>query len=165
MKKKFNVNNASIGGGTMKNLLFILAVAALLGAQASPAAAHSALLNCFDNADGTFTCQGGYSDGSSATGDPEQATGGFFGIVRRWGRSFRRGTRRFSCALEGGLRPVIRLSGRQDVKDGRKDRAYREPLAAQSGHYGKECRARDALSHMRAGVFPEPGEQTIPVSV
>ena len=47
----------------MKNLLFILAVAALLGAQASPAAAHSALLNCFDNA-----CQGGYSDGSSATG-------------------------------------------------------------------------------------------------
>ena len=48
----------------MKNLLFILAVAALLGAQASPAAAHSALLNCFDNADGTFTCQGGYSDGS-----------------------------------------------------------------------------------------------------
>ena len=65
MKKKFNVNNASIGGGTMKNLLFILAVAALLGAQASPAAAHSALLNCFDNADGTFTCPGGYSDGSS----------------------------------------------------------------------------------------------------
>ena len=51
------------------------------------------------------------------------------------------------------------------MKDGRKDRAYREPLAAQSGHYGKECRAGDALSHMRAGVFPEPGEQTIPVSV
>ena len=163
----------------MKNLLFILAVAAQLGAQASPAAAHSALLNCFDNADGTFTCQGGYSDGSSATGirivvrdssgvvlqEARLDTGGFFGIVRRWGRSFRRGTRRFSCALEGGLRPVIRLSGRQDVKDGRKDRAYREPLAAQSGHYGKECRAGDALSHMRAGVFPEPGEQTIPVSV
>ncbi len=35
---------------------------------ASDAFAHSALLNCFDNADGTFTCQGGYSDGSSATG-------------------------------------------------------------------------------------------------
>lgn len=68
MKKKFNVNNTSMGGGTMKNLLFTLAVAVLLGAQASPAAAHSALLNCFDNADGTFTCQGGYSDGSSATG-------------------------------------------------------------------------------------------------
>lgn len=34
----------------------------------SAALAHSALLNCFDNADGTFTCQGGYSDGSSATG-------------------------------------------------------------------------------------------------
>ncbi len=35
---------------------------------ASNASAHSALLNCFDNADGTFTCQGGFSDGSSATG-------------------------------------------------------------------------------------------------
>ena len=30
--------------------------------------AHSALLNCFDNADGTFTCEGGFSDGSSAQG-------------------------------------------------------------------------------------------------
>lgn len=29
---------------------------------------HSALLNCFDNADGTFTCEGGFSDGSSAQG-------------------------------------------------------------------------------------------------
>lgn len=52
----------------MRNLLFIPAAAALLAAQVSSAAAHSALLNCFDNADGTFTCQGGYSDGSSATG-------------------------------------------------------------------------------------------------
>lgn len=50
----------------IKFVLFLLAAALLL----SPArlAAHSALLNCFDNGDGTFTCQGGYSDGSSATG-------------------------------------------------------------------------------------------------
>lgn len=34
----------------------------------SVAFAHSALFNCFDNADGTLTCQGGFSDGSSATG-------------------------------------------------------------------------------------------------
>ncbi len=25
-------------------------------------------MNCFDNGDNTFTCQGGFSDGSSATG-------------------------------------------------------------------------------------------------
>jgi len=40
----------------------------LLAASCTSAWAHSALLNCYDNADGTFTCQGGYSDGSSATG-------------------------------------------------------------------------------------------------
>ncbi|MDO5483782.1 MAG: hypothetical protein Q4F27_02635 [Desulfovibrionaceae bacterium] len=42
-------------------LLFIL-----MGTES--AFGHSALLNCYDNGDGTFTCQGGYSDGSSATG-------------------------------------------------------------------------------------------------
>lgn len=48
----------------------IAALAVLLGILALPGEirAHSALLNCFDNGDGTFTCQGGYSDGSSATG-------------------------------------------------------------------------------------------------
>lgn len=32
------------------------------------ALAHSALCSCFDNGDGTVTCEGGFSDGSSATG-------------------------------------------------------------------------------------------------
>lgn len=53
----------------MRQFLSFSAVALLcLFFVASNALAHSALLNCFDNADGTFTCQGGYSDGSSATG-------------------------------------------------------------------------------------------------
>lgn len=30
--------------------------------------AHSALMSCFDNGDGTITCEGGFSDGSSASG-------------------------------------------------------------------------------------------------
>ncbi len=49
--------------------IFLFAILCLLPLSFSGTAhAHSALLNCFDNADGTFTCQGGYSDGSSATG-------------------------------------------------------------------------------------------------
>ena len=150
MKKKFNVNNTSMGGGTMKNLLFILAVAALLGAQASPAAAHSALLNCFDNADGTFTCQGGYSDGSSATGIRIVVRDRYAAILL----CVRRGT--------PPCHPALRQAGCEGRQEGQ---GIPRALAAQSGHYGKECRAGDALSHMRAGVFPEPGEQTIPVSV
>lgn len=30
--------------------------------------AHSAIFDCFDNGDGTISCQGGFSDGSSAAG-------------------------------------------------------------------------------------------------
>lgn len=32
------------------------------------ALAHTALMACFDNGDGTVTCNGGFSDGSSAAG-------------------------------------------------------------------------------------------------
>lgn len=35
---------------------------------AGPALAHSPLCSCFDNGDGTVTCEGGFSDGSSAAG-------------------------------------------------------------------------------------------------
>ncbi|MCV6608876.1 MAG: hypothetical protein OIF32_11745, partial [Campylobacterales bacterium] len=30
--------------------------------------AHTAIMACFDNGDGTITCEGGFSDGSSAAG-------------------------------------------------------------------------------------------------
>eukprot|EP01155_Anaeramoeba_flamelloides_P017212 Anaeramoba_flamelloidesa566941_540.p4 GENE.a566941_540~~a566941_540.p4 ORF type:complete len:102 (+),score=9.96 a566941_540:1754-2059(+) len=30
--------------------------------------AHSAIMSCFDNGDNTITCEGGFSDGSSASG-------------------------------------------------------------------------------------------------
>lgn len=48
---------------TCTGLLFLV-----LLSISNSALAHSALFNCFDNADGTLTCQGGFSDGSSATG-------------------------------------------------------------------------------------------------
>ncbi len=35
---------------------------------AAPAAAHSPLVACFDNEDGTITCEAGYSDGASSAG-------------------------------------------------------------------------------------------------
>lgn len=34
----------------------------------SSASAHTAIMSCFDNADGTITCEGGFSDGSSGSG-------------------------------------------------------------------------------------------------
>lgn len=35
---------------------------------AGPAQAHTPLFDCFDNGDDTITCEGGFSDGSSAAG-------------------------------------------------------------------------------------------------
>jgi len=46
------------------------AAGALLIAVGGAANAHSPVCNCYDNGDGTITCEGGFSDGSSAEGVP-----------------------------------------------------------------------------------------------
>lgn len=43
--------------------------AMILGLAMTPAAfGHTPLCSCWDNGDGTITCEGGFSDGSSAAG-------------------------------------------------------------------------------------------------
>lgn len=58
----FYINNK---GDKVKKFLFSSIFVALIG---SSAFAHTALMSCFDNGDGTITCEGGFSDGSSASG-------------------------------------------------------------------------------------------------
>ncbi|MCK9241353.1 hypothetical protein [Desulfocurvus sp.] len=48
----------------VKHLLLLVAFCLV----SSLAVAHSPLCDCFDNGDGTITCEGGFSDGSSASG-------------------------------------------------------------------------------------------------
>ena len=48
-------------------IVFSIAVAT---AAAAPALAHNAICDCFLNGDGTITCEGGFSDGSTAAGIP-----------------------------------------------------------------------------------------------
>ncbi|MGE4292141.1 MAG: hypothetical protein AB7E32_08020 [Desulfovibrio sp.] len=43
--------------------------------------AHSPLMSCFDNGDGTVTCEGGFSDGSSAAGVSMSVKGPDGGIL------------------------------------------------------------------------------------
>ncbi|NCC41416.1 MAG: hypothetical protein EOM21_18720 [Gammaproteobacteria bacterium] len=38
------------------------------GLATGPALAHTPLCSCYDNGDGTVFCEGGFSDGSSASG-------------------------------------------------------------------------------------------------
>ena len=49
-----------------KIYLSILLVAGLF--LAGQVFAHTPLCSCYDNGDGTITCEGGFSDGSSASG-------------------------------------------------------------------------------------------------
>ena len=48
--------------------IWVLAVWVLGLLLAGAAAAHTPLCSCYDNGDGTITCEGGFSDGSSASG-------------------------------------------------------------------------------------------------
>ena len=50
---------------TTITFLTVIGTALLLTATAF---AHTPLCSCFDNGDGTVTCEGGFSDGSSASG-------------------------------------------------------------------------------------------------
>lgn len=53
----------------MKNIIAKLVVTAgLIALSATAALAHSPLCSCFDNGDGTVLCEGGFSDGSTASG-------------------------------------------------------------------------------------------------
>lgn len=53
----------------MKRLSVVFTVVALLTLTAAGAAfAHTPICSCFLNGDGTITCEGGFSDGSSAAG-------------------------------------------------------------------------------------------------
>jgi len=49
----------------MKPLVYAFVPFLLLS---TPALAHTPLFACYDNADGTVLCEGGFSDGSSAAG-------------------------------------------------------------------------------------------------
>ena len=52
----------------MRKPITFLALAGSLLLLAAPALAHTPLCSCFDNGDGTISCEGGFSDGSSASG-------------------------------------------------------------------------------------------------
>ena len=52
------------------NRLVKAMIAVALAGLAATALAHNAICDCFLNDDGTITCEGGFSDGASATGIP-----------------------------------------------------------------------------------------------
>ena len=52
----------------LRQKTFIIAALAFGIFLSVPAGAHTPLCSCYDNGDATITCEGGFSDGSSAAG-------------------------------------------------------------------------------------------------
>jgi len=52
----------------MRKVLFIMGLLTFGLFLAGQALAHTPMCSCYDNGDGTITCEGGFSDGSSAAG-------------------------------------------------------------------------------------------------
>lgn len=50
----------------MRHALFRIAAVLAAAAFSAPVLAHSPVMSCFENEDGTITCEAGYSDGASA---------------------------------------------------------------------------------------------------
>ena len=53
----------------MKRLVLLLGTVPM-AAFSAQAMAHNAICDCYDNGDGTVTCEGGFSDGAPAVGVP-----------------------------------------------------------------------------------------------
>ena len=52
----------------MRKTFLVAGLSAISLLIASLVMAHTPLCSCYDNGDGTITCEGGFSDGSSAAG-------------------------------------------------------------------------------------------------
>lgn len=105
----------------MSKLFASLALAAAF-AIPSMASAHSAVFACYDNGDSTITCQGGYSDGSSASGVKvivKDASGKAMENLKLDANSeitFKKPTVDYSVMMDGGEGHSITVPGSEIVE-------------------------------------------------
>ena len=87
-----------------------------------PAAAHTPLCSCYENGDGTVTCEGGFSDGSSASGvrmRVEKSAGGVLieGKMNEDSEyTFDKPDAAYRVVFDGGDGHVIEIDGKEIVE-------------------------------------------------
>lgn len=92
------------------------------GLAAATALAHNPICECFDNTDGTITCEGGFSDGSSAAGTALRivdANGRVLidgAMTERSEFTFTKPDVRFRVEFDAGEGHVVRIDGR-DIEE------------------------------------------------
>jgi type 1 fimbria pilin len=89
---------------------------------AGSAMAHTPLCSCYDNGDGTITCEGGFSDGSSASGVRIRIENKGGGVLLE-GKldedsefSFDKPVKAYNIVFDGGEGHVIQIDGNEIVE-------------------------------------------------
>jgi len=87
-----------------------------------PAAAHTPLCSCYENGDGTVTCEGGFSDGSSASGVRMRVEKSGGGVLIEGKMSedseytFDKPDTAYRVVFDGGEGHVIQIDGKEIVE-------------------------------------------------
>ena len=105
----------------MKQMARLLLIPAAVILAAAPALAHTPLCSCYDNGDGTATCEGGFSDGSSASGVKIRVESG--GKVLIKGKmdadsefSFDKPTGAYKVVFDAGEGHAVEIDGKEIVE-------------------------------------------------
>ena len=104
------------------NRLVKAMIAVALAGLAATAFAHNAICDCFLNDDGTITCEGGFSDGASATGIPLRVLDSdgkvlIEGVMSEKSEfTFARPTVDFRVEFDAGEGHVVKIDGR-DIEE------------------------------------------------
>lgn len=104
-------------GRVALGVLLLAGLAAGRGAHA-----HTPLFACYDNGDGTIMCEGGFSDGSSASGVPIKVRDAKGAVVAEGKMNansefeFKKPAGVYSVVFEGGEGHSIEIPGKDIVK-------------------------------------------------
>lgn len=106
----------------MKRKLFVTLLATLFAVcLAGAAMAHTPLFSCWDNGDETISCEGGFSDGSSAAGTSIIVKDGngkeiFSGKLDKYGElTFDKPNGAYTVTFDGGPGHSITIKG-EDIQ-------------------------------------------------
>jgi len=97
-------------------------LAVLSAATFELALGHNAICDCYDNGDGTITCEGGFSDGGTAVGVPMRVIDGTGRVLIEGAMSeqsdftFTKPDVDFRVEFEGGDGHVVQIDGR-DIEE------------------------------------------------
>lgn len=104
-----------------KNVFTALVAIVAVLLVAGTALAHTVFFQCWNNGDGTLSCEGGYTDGSSASGATVNVTDAsgtllFSGKLDKSGElKFNKPSGDFSVTLEGGPGHSVTINAK-DIK-------------------------------------------------